>query len=418
MNIGYACLTVGVPHTDQKSCMMKSVSDEKLAQIIAYNLNSLEHIIDYNIKNNIKLFRISSDLIPFGSSKVNQLPWWDVFSSEFKRIENKIHSSGMRVSMHPGQYTVLNSPKEEVVERAIDDLNYHAKVLDSLHVGPEHKIVLHIGGIYQDKSEAINRFVANYSRLQETVKQRLVIENDDKSYNIYDVLEIGKKQSIPVVFDNLHNKINAYPNGMNEYDWIRECNTTWRKEDGNQKIHYSSQAALKRPGSHSNSIPIDEFIKFYKGLENSKIDIMLEVKDKNLSAVKCINCTTKNEKVLALELEWSKYKYTVLEHSNANYLAIRRLLRDKKSYPATQFYSLIEEALQEEIVLGGSINAAQHVWGYFKECTSDKEKEQFLVSLEKFRQGKTSLRTMKNFLWKLSVKYQQPYLLDSYYFVL
>ncbi len=122
MNIGYACLTIGVPDTNYKNCMLKNANEEKLLELIAYNLNSLENVIDYNIKNNIKLFRISSDIIPFGSNPINNIKWWKVFSYKLSNIGEKIKNSGMRVSMHPGQYTVLNSPKEEVVKKAIKDL--------------------------------------------------------------------------------------------------------------------------------------------------------------------------------------------------------------------------------------------------------------------------------------------------------
>lgn len=132
--------------------------EAKLLDLISHNLNSLQNIIHYNIKNNIKLFRISFDLIPFGSNDVNKLPWWDIFSVQFLKLGEKIRNNGMRVSMHPGQYTVLNSPNVEVVKRAIADLNYHAKVLDSLCVPSEHKIVLHVGGIYNEKERAIERF--------------------------------------------------------------------------------------------------------------------------------------------------------------------------------------------------------------------------------------------------------------------
>lgn len=418
MRIGYACLTLGVPDTALKSCMSKNADEERLLDLISHNINSLENIIDYNIANNIQLFRISSDIIPFGSSPVNKLPWWDIFSSRFIKLGEKIKNSGMRVSMHPGQYTVLNSPDEGVVKRAIDDLDYHTRMLDSLGVGPEHKIVLHIGGIYNDKNQAMERFVANYNRLSNEVKQRLVVENDDKSYNIKDVLEIGNMLNIPVIFDNLHNIINPYDEKESELTWINHCKGTWREWDGPQKIHYSQQDPSKKPGSHSSTIEINEFMEFYEGLEGKDIDIMLEVKDKNLSAVKCINCTRTDKNIKFLEFEWSKYKYKILENSPENYLEIRKLLRSKEDYPSVLFYNLIEEALKREDIIGNAINAAQHVWGYFKNSSSDKEKDSFLKAIDGFKEGKTSIKTLKNILWKLSIKYNQGYLLNSYYFVL
>lgn len=418
MNIGYACLAIGVPYTDQKSCILKNASEEKLIELISYNLNSLENIIDYNIKNNIKLFRISSGIIPFGSSSVNKVKWWDIFAPQFFQIGQKIKNSGMRVSMHPGQYTVLNSPNQDVVDRAVDDLRYHNQVLDSFGVGEEHKIILHIGGIYNNKEEAIKRFIKNYIELDDLIKQRVVIENDDKSYNINDVLKISKILDVPVVFDNLHNQINSYGSNKNDYYWIDECRKTWQEKDGCQKVHYSQQNFLKKPGSHSESIRINEFINFYKGLEREDLDIMLEVKDKNLSAIKCINCTTIHQSIKNLEMEWSRYKYKILENSPVHYTEIRKLLVDKKSYQAIPFYTLIEKGLERESTIGNSINAALHIWGYFKDIALDKEKESFLNKIENYKKGKISLKTIKSSLWKMSVKYNQSYLLNSYYFTI
>ncbi len=289
MRIGYACLAIGVTDTGIKSCIMKNASEAKLLELISHNLDSLENIIDYNIKNNIRLFRISSELIPFGSSTINSIPWWDLFRAEFLRIGQKIKDNGVRVSMHPGQYTVINSPNEEVVKRAIDDLHYHSKVLDSLDVGKEHKIILHIGGAYNDKKSSVIRFVTNFCNMPISIRDRIVLENDDKSYNICDVLEIGASINVPVVFDNLHNEMNPCDKEKNDAFWINECKKTWKEGDGIQKIHYSQQDPAKRPGSHSDSILLEKFMDFYRSLERDDIDIMLEVKDKNLSAVNCIS---------------------------------------------------------------------------------------------------------------------------------
>lgn len=90
MRIGYACKVIGVKGTDFKSCMLKNADSEKLTELIKHNISSLDNIIDYNIENDIKLFRISSDLIPFGSAEVNSIKWWEVFSDELGAIGGKI----------------------------------------------------------------------------------------------------------------------------------------------------------------------------------------------------------------------------------------------------------------------------------------------------------------------------------------
>jgi len=416
MSIGYACLAIGVPDTKIKSCVIKNASCENLLNLISHNLNALENIIEYNIKNDIKLFRISSDIIPFASSPANKLNWQTIFEKRFAEIGNKIREGGIRVSMHPGQYTVLNSPDPNTVKRAVDDLYYHAEVLDSLRVNPQNKIILHIGGIYGNKKLATERFLKQFNLLDETVKQRIAIENDDKCYNIEDVLQIGNILNIPVIFDNLHHAVN--PSGRVESDphWISLCSSTWKLKDGRQKIHYSQQDPLKKSGSHSRSIEISKFLSYYNSHNSKDTDIMLEVKDKNCSAVKCINCLAADRRISRLEHEWSRYKYLVLEKSHPDYNKVRLLLKDKESYPALAFYSIIESAINKDSSRGDAVNAAMHVWGYFKEKATEREKALFLAKTDAFLMDKIPLANIKNNLWRLAVKYDEPYLLESYYF--
>jgi UV DNA damage endonuclease len=163
MRIGYACLGVGIPGSDFKTCTIKNASEERLAEITTHNLDSLERLIKYNISMKIHLFRISSDLIPFASSPVNSLKWQEMFSEKFQKIGDLIKQNQIRVSMHPGQYTVLNSKSSEVVTRAVEELRYHKDVLNALKVDAENKIVLHIGGIYGDKKSAQKRFLENFA---------------------------------------------------------------------------------------------------------------------------------------------------------------------------------------------------------------------------------------------------------------
>ena len=418
MSIGYACLNIGTPNTNIRSVMQRNATPEKLTEVTAHNLAALEKMIDYNRKNGIKLFRISSDLIPFGSSPVNALPWWDIHAEAFQHIGAKIRKSGIRVSFHPGQYTVLNSPDEDVVARAILDLAYHAKMLECLGVDNQHKIVLHVGGIYGDKKEALERFEQNFRRLPEAVQNRLIIENDDRLYNIEEVLELAHRLQIPAVYDNLHHAINPPPSGGTDPYWIAEAKKTWKAADGNQKIHYSQQAPGKRPGAHIDTIDLKTFLTFHEQLEDKQIDIMLEVKDKNLSAIKCQNATTTAPKSVLLEKEWGRYKYAVLERSPAVYQTIRTLLKDKEAYPVQEFYRLIETAFAEEPHPGYAENAAAHVWGYFKKHATKAERRQYQKNLVNYRNNTGTRAALKRQLFKLAEKYEADYLLQSLYFYL
>lgn len=170
MDIGFACLTKGIPFTDLKNCVLKNLNECNLRKLVALNLQALNNILDYNIENGIKLFRICSELIPFGSHKVNTFAWWDTFATEFSTLATKTKENNIKISMHPGQYTLLNSPHNDVTTRAIEDLIYHKKVLDCLGGGKESKIILHIGGIYGDKESAIERFKLVYNNLDTGIK--------------------------------------------------------------------------------------------------------------------------------------------------------------------------------------------------------------------------------------------------------
>ena len=204
MRIGYACLLVGVEGTTIRTCRIDAATHERMASLVSQNLQTLHHILDYNHANSLPMFRISSDIIPFGSNKAVSFPWQTLYADELQALGKKAKQHDIRLSMHPGQYTVLNSPHSHVVENAIRDLAYHCDVLDAMGMDAANKIILHIGGTYGDKPAAIARFKSNYITLGDRIKSRLIIENDDTCYNIEDVLTVGQELKIPVVFDNLH----------------------------------------------------------------------------------------------------------------------------------------------------------------------------------------------------------------------
>lgn len=416
MRIGYACQGIGIPDTMLRTCQARSARPDLLEALTANNLDVLHNLLAYNAATGIRMFRITSDLVPFGSSPVNPLPWWDMHREAFHEIGSFIRDHDIRVSMHPGQYTVLNAKDPDVVHRAILDLDYHTRVLDLLGTGPDSKIILHVGGVYGNRKEAFDRFADAWRNLSDGIRSRLIIENDDRSYPAGEVLELGTRLGIPVVFDNLHHLLNPGTESRSDAEWVAACRETWKKEDGSQKIHYSQQAPGRRPGSHSDTISLGPFLEFAASLQEPTPDIMLEVKDKNLSALKCVAGTQSRGQKRILESEWARYKYKVLEHDPAAYLAIRALLRDKEEPLAQTFYDLLDHALAEDIKPGNAENAALHVWGYFKDKATDKERQSFFKQLERYRTGTSGLAPVRRMLHNLAQKHGESYLLSSLYF--
>ena len=413
MRIGYACLTRGIPYTDIKGTVQKNATEARLRDIIAHNLASLDRILDYNRDNSINMFRISSDIIPFGSSPVNKLQWDKEFEEKLAALGKKLKAYNIRVSMHPGQYTVLNSPRPEVVDRAILDLEYHLRFLEALGTDAANKIIIHVGGAYGDKRSAMDAFVENWDRLMDPIKSRLVIENDDRTYTIEEVLQLGIRRNIPVVFDNLHHRVNG--NTGSDSIWIKEAGNTWKQKDGVQKIHYSQQDESKSPGAHSGTIDVYKLLKYLEETSGTDFDIMLEVKDKNLSAIKAISALNSRD-ITSLEKEWSRYKYNVLENSPRIYQEIRELLKDKSSYPVIEFYKLLDQALSTPPTPGTSVNALEHVWGYFKDIADDKERAWYSKTINSTSADSLSLGVVKRKLWAMVEKYDEKYLKNSYYF--
>lgn len=417
MRIGYACIALGVAATTNRRCLLKNASESKLRELIHANLQDLMVILKYNKAKGINLFRISSDIIPFASHPDNRLIWWEEFAVLLQKIGLYIRDQGMRVSMHPGQYTVLNSPKGDVVNRSVADLMYHARFLDALGLDRSHKMIIHVGGSYGDKQGAIRRFKKHYHLLPIQVKRRLVLENDDSQFHLEDVLDICTSVGMPVVMDRLHDLVNPAPLENDLQHKINVVSKTWSADDGVPKLHFSCQAPGKPSGSHSDTIYVDPFLDFFEAVKSMNMDIMLEVKDKDISAIKC-NQLAFGASPLEMEDQWACYQYTVFSHSKAVYETLQEILKEKKQDYIKSFYTLVEQALREPIKIKQVVDAVQKVWACFKNRTSDQEHAKFFSLLEQYEKEQVKLKTIKNYLKRLAVKYEVSELLNSYYFVI
>lgn len=285
IRIGYACINTTLPSSN-RTCRLKNATADKIIELASTNVDALHPILEWNAAHGIELFRISSDVIPFGSHPINQIPWWRTLEAQFARLGDFIRKKRLRVSMHPGQFTVLNSPRREVVESSIKELQYHTIFLEALGVDNSHKIVIHLGGIYNDKSESLKRFIETGKKLDDRIKARLVIENDERCYTVADALSASKAIGVPVVFDVFHHTWNPALEQHSLRSIIQLAAKTWRKRDGRVKIHYSNQWRGQAPGTHSKSISVPKFLQFYDSVRDLDVDIMFEVKDKQRSVLK------------------------------------------------------------------------------------------------------------------------------------
>lgn len=292
MKIGYPCINRTLPCQGNKTFRLKSYSKERFIDTIENNLSCLKEILEFNLRHTILFFRISSDIIPFASHPVQTVDWKHHFKDIFDEIGSFIKKNRMRISMHPDQFIVLNTKKDDVLQRSIQELEYHATFLDALGLDRTAKIQLHVGGVYGDKQESMNRFVKHFDLVSKNVKQRLVIENDERSYMVKDCLFISDQLNIPVLLDVFHHLI--YNNGESVQEVLREIKKTWKHSDGIPMIDYSSQEKNQKIGKHAQHIDRIDFSRFLKDSKDFDIDIMLEIKDKEKSAIEAITAAEKD----------------------------------------------------------------------------------------------------------------------------
>ncbi len=284
MRIGYPCINRTLECRPSRTFRLKSYSEERLVETVAGNLDCLRRILEFNVEHGIFFFRITSDLVPFASHPVCRFGWEGRFRREFRRIGRFIRRHRIRISMHPDQFTLINSIKEDIFKRSRRELLYHARVLDLMELNRTAKIQIHVGGVYGEKEAAMERFVSRYRSLEEEVRRRLVIENDNTSYTLADCLALSGRTGIPVLFDVFHHSVNS--SGETVKESVAAAAGTWKKRDGILMVDYSSQKPGAARGSHTETIDIRDFKKFLAASRPVDFDVMLEIKDKEQSALK------------------------------------------------------------------------------------------------------------------------------------
>ena len=188
--LGFAVLVLGQPG-------LKS-NDTRRWQKNPHLKTSLEYlhtIFGYLEKQKITMYRMSSDVAPYVTHP--DMPQFhgqvSESLSELDALGRRAREIGLRLSFHPSQYTILNSPDPELNRKSVLDIESQATILDHMGAGPEGVIIVHVGGVYGDKASAMDRWEASYKALPEASKRRLVLENDDISYSAGNVLELHSR---------------------------------------------------------------------------------------------------------------------------------------------------------------------------------------------------------------------------------
>ncbi len=283
MNIGYACINLTL-HTEGITTnrgMIKRTYSEKgiqyASELALKNVQDLLRIVNWNIENDIKIFRVTSDLFPWASEyKLAQLP-------DFTEIRNLLEEIGkrpIRLTTHPGPFNKL-AGEGTTLANTIVDLETHSEIFDWMGLPASHwnKINIHVGGAYGDKAATLQKFIRNFSLLSANLQKRLTVENDDKAglYTIGELYPLHEAVGIPLVFDYFHHRL--YPGNQTQQEAFEMAYSTW---DVRPIFHYSDS----RKDNEDPSCKREAHSDWVYGEINTygkDVDIMLETKMKDLS---------------------------------------------------------------------------------------------------------------------------------------
>ena len=270
------------------------------------SLGFVDGILDHLARHRIAMYRLSSDLAPYATHP--GLPQFhDMVAEsgpELEAIGAKARALDIRLSFHPSQYVLLNSPDPDITGKSIWDLSSQAEMLDRMELGPEAVLVTHVGGTYGDRETSRARWVETWPTLPEHVRGRLVLEHDDIRFSAADVLWIHERTGVRLVFDYQHFWC-LNPERLDMVDTIRRILKTW-PEGVRPKLHYSSPRtefrtvkrrdrktrrlkAVQVPPvwtGHADFTNPFEFARFMRDADGFVFDVMLEGKAKDLSLLK------------------------------------------------------------------------------------------------------------------------------------
>lgn len=267
------------------------------------SLGYLRGILGYLEKHEIRMYRMSSDLAPYSTHP--DMPQFHgqirECAGDLAEIGKLVRERDVRLSFHPSQFVILNSPDPKLTAKSVADLVAQAEILDLMGLGPEAVLVIHVGGVYGDHASGCRRWAETFPKLPEPVRRRLVLENDDVRFGAADVLSIHEATGVPLIFDHQHYWCHN-PERLELRETLGRFLRTW-PAGVRPKLHYSSPRTefreIKRKDrktgkmatvllppiwtGHADFVNPFEFVPFLRLASDLEFDVMLEAKAKDLA---------------------------------------------------------------------------------------------------------------------------------------
>lgn len=307
IRLGYVAMSTVVSNASPSRTMtattFKTIADReaairKLEKIAAGNIHNTLRLLRHNRAHDIHVYRLSSKLIPLLGHEL--LENWDPFpilADEFAKLGAYIREHQMRISFHPDHFTVLSTPRKDVLDKSYADLDRHVRMLESMGLDDSAKCNIHMGGAYMDKDQSAIRFIAQFESMSSRIRSRITLENDDKTFNAIETLHACEQLHVPMVLDIHHHAVNN--NGDEASTLWTRISRTWEDQSIPPKIHASSPKSEQDPRSHADYIHTPDLLHFLRSIagQTPKLDIMLEAKMKDSALFRLIDELKREEGV-------------------------------------------------------------------------------------------------------------------------
>jgi len=284
VRIGYPVLNLSLDPPGGKPLPLLARSPKRVIEQTAKNIAKLAEVLKWNLARDLLFFRIPPDLIPFASDPKVDFDWQESFGPRLSEIGAFARAHGMRLSVHPDLFVMLNHPDKKQLNQSIRELWYLADLFDAMGLDADAKVQIHAGERFgKDKEKSMGAFVERFTVLEDRIKRRLVIENENVLCTVRDCLAIHIRTGIPIVPDALHHEITAGDEGIRRV--FEQCAETWGECDGPMMADYSSQQPGKMSGKHSETLDPAHFRAFVEATRDFDFDLMMENKDREKSAL-------------------------------------------------------------------------------------------------------------------------------------
>lgn len=298
VRFGYCCINMELQEegTTCNRTMRKATFYKKgleyVSELSLINVRALEKIVDWNIKKELEVFRMTSTLFPWASEyNWSDLSDMDEIREILSRIGTKANNAGLRLSFHPGPFNCLASEKEIAVKNCIKDLSIHGDMMDMLNQPRNHwaKINIHVGGAYGDRPSALDRWCKNFLLLPENVRSRLTVENDDRK-NLYSTKmlyeSVYKRLGVPIVFDSHH--FECGPQDVSYDESLDMAVDSW-PQGIRPMCHHSNSKKLYEDDSVNTYAAHSNY--YYKPFISNghEVDVALEAKGKEKALFRYLN---------------------------------------------------------------------------------------------------------------------------------